>query len=387
MIPSSPPIEVPPVSDNRPPSATHECSLCKVSFTTHRQLRTHENMKHNYRCISSLLTPTNCCPNCNTIFASRTSASHHLQTSLENGFCKNHRSHNLKPLEHIQDLRCAYCLALEPEITQPFSSLSDLLRHIKSAHLQELSVGCSHSRCVASFLGKKGRWTRGWEAQHAQAQRQQSGPGAGTDCSAGSISSPDGKAHSRKLRLSQSNSLFSKNSIRRRLASLGPRRSQSNRYLVSQPKRGHTGGQRSGLPSCTDWNKDDTCVLNTEILKKPEHQTLRKRLTDWWTTKVKIAGKTENDLAEEIQVFRVEGPPTIQEASLRFDDSDNDTVDTATKKNMPFVKIVFRLRGEQETLDLTSALRLLKADIRHGSMPRSKATKELVKMLKDINKR
>ena len=84
---------------------------------------------------------------------------------------------------------------------------------------------------------------------------------------------------------------------------------------------------------------------------------------------------------------RVEGPPTIQEASLRFDDSDNDTVDTATKKNMPFVKIVFRLRGEQETLDLTSALRLLKADIRHGSMPRSKATKELVKMLKDINKR
>ena len=30
MIPSSPPIEVPPVSDNRPPSATHECPLCKV---------------------------------------------------------------------------------------------------------------------------------------------------------------------------------------------------------------------------------------------------------------------------------------------------------------------------------------------------------------------
>ena len=42
-----------------------------------------------------------------------------------------------------------------------------------------------------------------------------------------------------------------------------------------------------------------------------------------------IAGKTENDLAEEIQVFRVEGPPTIQDASLRFDDSDNDTVDSS----------------------------------------------------------
>ena len=152
-------------------------------------------------------------------------------------------------------------------------------------------------------------------------------------------------------------------------------------------KEGTQGGKGPGSPHVQTGTKTIHAVLNTEILKKPEHQTLRKRLTDWWTTKVIIAGKTENDLAEEIQVFRVEGPPTIQEASLRFDDSDNDTVDTATKKNMPFVKIVFRLRGEQETLDLTSALRLLKADIRHGSMPRSKATKELAKMLKDINKR
>ena len=152
-------------------------------------------------------------------------------------------------------------------------------------------------------------------------------------------------------------------------------------------KEGTQGGKGPGSPHVQTGTKTIHAVLNTETLKKPEHQTLRKRLTDWWTTKVMIAGKTENDLAEEIQVFRVEGPPTIQEASMKFDDSDNDTVDTATKKNMPFVKIVFRLRGEQETLDLTSALRLLKADIRHGSMPRSKATKELVKMLKDINKR
>ena len=96
------------------------------------------------------------------------------------------------------------------------------------------------------------------------------------------------------------------------------------------------------------------------------------------------AGKTENDLAEEIQVFRVEGPPTMQDLNMRIDDSDNDTVDTVPKKNLPFVKITFRLRGQQETLDLTSALRLLQADIRHGSMPRTKATKQLAKLLKEI---
>ena len=96
------------------------------------------------------------------------------------------------------------------------------------------------------------------------------------------------------------------------------------------------------------------------------------------------AGKTENDLAEEIQVFRVEGPPTMQDLNMRIDDSDNDTIDTVPKKNLPFVKITFRLRGQQETLDLTSALRLLRADIRHGPMPRSKATKQLAKRLKEI---
>ena len=96
------------------------------------------------------------------------------------------------------------------------------------------------------------------------------------------------------------------------------------------------------------------------------------------------AGKTENDLAEEIQVFRVEGPPRMQDLNMRIDDSDNDTIDTVPKKNLPFVKITFWLRGQQETLDLTSALRLLQADIRHGSMPRSKATKQLAKLLKEI---
>ena len=106
---------------------------------------------------------------------------------------------------------------------------------------------------------------------------------------------------------------------------------------------------------------------------------MRKRLTDWWTSRVTTTGKTENDLAEEIQVF-----PTMQDSSMRIEDSDGDTVDTVPKKNMPFVKITFRLRGQQEMLDLTSALRLLHADIRHGPIPRTKATKQLVKLLKEI---
>ena len=152
-------------------------------------------------------------------------------------------------------------------------------------------------------------------------------------------------------------------------------------------KEGTQGSKGPGSPHVLTGTKTIHAILNTEMIKKPEHQSLRTRLTEWWTTKVMVAGKTENDLAEEIQVFRVEGPPTNQETNMRIDDSDNDTVDTVTKKNMPFAKIVFRLRGDQERQDLTSALRLLKAEIRHGPVPRSKATKELVKMLKDINKR
>ena len=144
------------------------------------------------------------------------------------------------------------------------------------------------------------------------------------------------------------------------------------------------GGKGPGSPHVQIGTKTIHAVLNTEVLKKTEHQALRKRLTDWWVSKVTTAGKTENDLAEEIQVFRMEGPPTMQDLNMRIDDSDNDTIDTVPKKNLPFVKITFRLRGQQETLDLTSALRLLHADIRHGSMPRSKATKQLAKLLREI---
>ena len=144
------------------------------------------------------------------------------------------------------------------------------------------------------------------------------------------------------------------------------------------------GGKGPGSPHVQIGTKTIHAILNTEVLKKTEHQALRKRLTDWWVSKVTTAGKTENDLAEEIQVFRMEGPPTMQDLNMRIDDSDDDTIDTMPKKNLPFVKITFRLRGQQETLDLTSALSLLQADIRHGSMSRSKATKQLAKLLKEI---
>ena len=61
------------------PDLVYTCSQCAQSFPTHRQLRTHESMKHDVRCQANLLTPTNCCANCNTMFATRASAIQHLQ--------------------------------------------------------------------------------------------------------------------------------------------------------------------------------------------------------------------------------------------------------------------------------------------------------------------
>ena len=152
-------------------------------------------------------------------------------------------------------------------------------------------------------------------------------------------------------------------------------------------KEGTQGNKGPGSPHVLVGTRTIHAILNTETIKKLEHQNLRTRLTQWWTTKVVVEGKTENDMAEEIQVFRMEGPPTNLEQNMRIDDSDNDTVDTATKKYTPFAKIIFRLKGDQERQDLTSAIRLLGAEVRHGAAPRSKATKELVKMLKETTRR
>ena len=86
---------------------------------------------------------------------------------------------------------------------------------------------------------------------------------------------------------------------------------------------------------------------------------------NWWTTKVTTPGKTENDVAEEIQVFRVEGPPPT-------------TRDTASDDDMEYgSNMDMEYGSEQARTDLTSALRLLRADIRFGTAPRTKATKQL----------
>ena len=67
---------------------------------------------------------------------------------------------------------------------------------------------------------------------------------------------------------------------------------------------------------------------------------------------------------------------------MKIEESDDDMVEDP--KKTPFVKITFRLNSEQARTDLTSALRLLRADIRFGTAPRTKATKQLAKLLKEI---
>ena len=39
------------------PADTYHCQVCQATFTTYKQLRTHESMMHDYRCVASLLTP------------------------------------------------------------------------------------------------------------------------------------------------------------------------------------------------------------------------------------------------------------------------------------------------------------------------------------------
>ena len=86
---------------------SHHCELCSTSYPTLKQLRIHETTKHNIRCAATLLTPTNCCPNCNTIFASQASAIQHLENSMCKGYCTSHRSHNLQQLVVPTHLHCA----------------------------------------------------------------------------------------------------------------------------------------------------------------------------------------------------------------------------------------------------------------------------------------
>ena len=123
---------------------SHPCNLCCASFPTFKQLRIHETTKHNIRCMATLLTPTNCCPNCNTIFASRASAIHHLKNAMSKGYCNSHRAHNLQQLIPPTNLQCAYCMALGNENELMHEETERLHQHIKTSHLFDLPIRSQH---------------------------------------------------------------------------------------------------------------------------------------------------------------------------------------------------------------------------------------------------
>ena len=83
--------------EQNPPTSCYRytCPQCAAAFPTHKQLRAHESAKHDIRVVASLLTPTNACPACLTVFASRRSAIQHAGNTLLHGHCTKRRTHNL----------------------------------------------------------------------------------------------------------------------------------------------------------------------------------------------------------------------------------------------------------------------------------------------------
>ena len=132
------------INQTQTTAQSYHCNLCYSSFPTFQQLRIHETTRHNIRCTATLLTPTNCCPNCNTIFASQTSAIHHLKNAMRKGYCTSHRSHNLQQLITPTHLHCAYCMALDTEQILVYEDLDRLHQHIKAVHLFDLPVYSQH---------------------------------------------------------------------------------------------------------------------------------------------------------------------------------------------------------------------------------------------------
>ena len=110
---------------------SYQCNLCSTSFPTFKQLRIHETTKHNIRCMATLLTPTNGCPNCGTVFASRASSIQHLKNAMSKGYCNGHRAHNLQQLTPPKHLQCAYCMALDTEHSLIYEDIERLHQHIK----------------------------------------------------------------------------------------------------------------------------------------------------------------------------------------------------------------------------------------------------------------
>ena len=118
----------------------YTCPQCAAAFPTHKQLRAHESAKHDIRVVASLLTPTNACPACLTVFANRRSAIQHVGNTLLHGHCTKRRTYNLATVRTPPDLTCKYCEActVEEEPVQ-FSSLEHLHQHVKTHHLPHLA--------------------------------------------------------------------------------------------------------------------------------------------------------------------------------------------------------------------------------------------------------
>ena len=158
-------------------------------------------------------------------------------------------------------------------------------------------------------------------------------------------------------------------------------------YFKSQQDTNWPAWVQEGLDAADTWfrklREGDTQDQGSKGPGSPHVQIGTKTIHAILNTKVTMPGKTENEVAEEIQVFRVEGPPpTTRDTAMKFEKSDDDMEEEP--KRTPFVKITYRLNSEQARTDLTSALRLLRADIRFGTAPRTKATKQLAKLLKEI---
>ena len=135
--------------------------------------------------MATLLTPTNCCPNCNTIFASRTSAIQHLKNAMNKGHCNNNRTHNLQQITCPTNLQCAYCRALGNEDELTYEGIERLHQHIKSSHLPDLLT--QSQSMVANMEEEKPRKRIRCSWKKREKKRTRSGelgePGSSQDCS------------------------------------------------------------------------------------------------------------------------------------------------------------------------------------------------------------
>ena len=244
MIPDANVMDSMPEAHNLPLATTHTCSICSASFYTYRQLRTHESITHDIRCIASLLTPTNCCANCNTIFSTRASAVQHLQSSLKRGYCKPHRAHNLRTIQPSSHLHCMYCTALDPTNETTYDDLAQLLQHLKSHHLAHLGTHPSHDRCSHAFMGEAR--SRKQRRRRGPAKKTHDRSGSPDPCSHSSIGQcthDSGEGPQGNVGMRQNNRLdLLREPERREVARMGGRGARRAKCLVSKIRRRNRHG-------------------------------------------------------------------------------------------------------------------------------------------------